>query len=83
MADSGQRTADSGSNGSPAVRCLLSAVWPAVIAITVVLLYRKVLRLWWTWDDAYLLHIAVVRAAGEHFFAPSLWRSMPQRAVRW
>jgi len=79
MADSRGRTADSGSNRSPAVRWLLSAVWPAVIAIAVVLLYRKVLRLWWTWDDAYLLHIAIVRAAREHFFAPSLWQGMPQR----
>jgi hypothetical protein len=51
----------------------------AALALAVVLLYRKVLRLWWTWDDAYLLHIAIVRAAREHFFAPSLWRSMPQR----
>lgn len=51
----------------------------AAIAIAVVLLYRKIVRLWWTWDDAYLLHIAFVRTAAEHFFAPSLWREMPQR----
>src|SRR3954454_5595083 len=61
------------------MRRWLDAVIAAAIAIAVVLLYRKVLRLWWTWDDAYLLHIAIVRVAREHFFAPALWQGVPQR----
>ncbi len=44
-----------------------------------ILLYRKITRLWWTWDDAYLLHIAMAHPAGDHFFGSSIWLSMPQQ----
>src|SRR6202022_2531310 len=50
--------------------CLIWGVW---------LLYGKVLRLWWTYDDAYLIHIAVVRRWIEYFSNGEVWRSMPQR----
>lgn len=50
----------------------------ALIAV-VWLLYGKVLRLWWTYDDAYLIHIAVARRWIEYFSNGEVWRSMPQR----
>jgi hypothetical protein len=50
----------------------------ASLAAAVVLLYRKVTRLWWTFDDAYLIHIASVRRWTEYFTNGEVWRSMPQ-----
>ena len=50
----------------------------ASLAAAVVLLYRKVTRLWWTYDDAYLIHIASVRRWTEYFANGDVWRSMPQ-----
>ena len=50
----------------------------ALIAVTL-LLYRKALRLWWTFDDAYLLHTAVERRIGQYFTDGSVWRAMPNR----
>jgi hypothetical protein len=50
----------------------------ATLAAAVVLLYRKVTRLWWTYDDAYLIHIASVRRWTEYFSNGDVWRSMPQ-----
>lgn len=49
----------------------------ALIAV-VAALYRKVTRLFWTYDDAYLLHIARVRGWREYFLNGEVWRSMPQ-----
>lgn len=50
-----------------------------VLALITLTLYRKITRLWWTYDDAFLIHIAADHPASDHFVAPSLWRSMPQR----
>ncbi|HEX9458558.1 MAG TPA: hypothetical protein VGA84_05405, partial [Thermoanaerobaculia bacterium] len=50
----------------------------AALAAAVALLYRKVTRLWWTYDDAYLIHIASVRRWTEYFSNGEVWRSMPQ-----
>lgn len=50
-----------------------------LLAVSTVLLYRKVTRLWWTYDDAFLLHIAAEHPARDHFIGPAIWRSMPQR----
>ena len=50
----------------------------ASIAAAVALLYRKVTHLWWTFDDAYLIHIASVRRWTEYFANGEVWRSMPQ-----
>lgn len=47
--------------------------------LVTVLLYRKIARLWWTWDDAYLLHITMVHPARDHFFGSSIWLSVPQQ----
>src|SRR5438477_4976144 len=54
------------------------AVCVLVIILTC-LLYRKVVRLWWTWDDAYLIHIAALHSARDHFFRSAIWLSMPQQ----
>lgn len=48
-----------------------------LIAIGLVLLmlalYRKVVRLWWTYDDAYLVHLAVDHSVADEFFSASVW----------
>src|SRR5436305_5144935 len=49
------------------------------LAVAVALFYRKVTRLWWTYDDAYLIHIASVRRWTEYFANGDVWRSMGQR----
>ena len=49
------------------------------IAAVVWILFHKITRLWWTYDDAYLIHLAVVHPALDHFFGGSLWHSMPQQ----
>jgi hypothetical protein len=54
-------------------------VLAVVLALAVVLLYRRVTRLWWTYDDAYLLHLAIEHSAYDHFVGNALWRSMPQQ----
>lgn len=45
----------------------------AVLVLLVVVLYRKVVRLWWTYDDAYLIHIAVDSTLADAFFNASIW----------
>jgi hypothetical protein len=51
----------------------------ALLALAVAILYRKVVRLFWMFDDAYLLHTAVSRRLGQYFVDPGVWRSMPNR----
>ena len=58
---------------------LADALIPVALILGVVLLYRKVTRLWWTWDDAYLLHIAATHAVRDQFIDGSIWLSMPQQ----
>jgi len=50
-----------------------------LLVVLTFVLYRKILRLWWTWDDAYLLHIAAGYTARDHFFGSTIWLSMPQQ----
>jgi len=45
----------------------------AALTALVVVLYRKVLRLWWTYDDAYLLHLAIDHPLADSFFSSSVW----------
>jgi len=51
----------------------------AAILLTVALLYRKVTRLWWIWDDTYLLHIVSEHRMLDYFVDGSVWLSMPQQ----
>lgn len=58
---------------------LLDGLLVVLLVVLTVALYRKITRLWWTYDDAYLLHIAAAHPALDHFFGGSIWRAMPQR----
>jgi hypothetical protein len=57
----------------------MDALLVAAILLTVALLYRKVTRLWWIWDDTYLLHIVSEHRIVDYFVDGSVWRSMPQQ----
>jgi hypothetical protein len=46
----------------------------AVLAGAVVLLYRKSLRLYWTYDDPWFLHVALMRRWTEGFTHADVWR---------
>ena len=56
----------------------IDAVACGGLAAAVLLLYRKIVALWWMYDDAYLIHIAVVRRWTEYFANRDVWQSMPQ-----
>ena len=57
----------------------IDALLVAAILLTVALLYRKVTRLWWIWDDTYLLHIVSEHRMLDYFADGSVWLSMPQQ----
>jgi hypothetical protein len=58
-------------------RRIADIIVAGVLTIGAILLYRKIDRLWWTYDDAYLLQIAVAHPATDHFGV--MWQSMPNR----
>jgi len=60
-------------------RRLIDVLLVAAILLTVALLYRKITRLWWVWDDTYLLHIVSEHRPLDYFVDGSLWLSMPQQ----
>jgi len=45
----------------------------AVLVLLDVLLYRKILRLWWTYDDASILHTIIDHRVADYFFGRSVW----------
>lgn len=49
------------------------AVPAVLLALAVSLLYRKVTRLWWTYDDAYHLKVAITHGWTEGFTNSILW----------
>jgi hypothetical protein len=49
------------------------AVPAILLALAVFLLYRKVTRLWWTYDDAYNVKVAITHAWTEPFTERILW----------
>ncbi|MEA2490702.1 MAG: hypothetical protein QOH21_2494, partial [Acidobacteriota bacterium] len=49
------------------------AVPAVLLAVAVFLLYRKVTRLWWTYDDVYNLKVAVAHAWTLPFTNPVVW----------
>jgi hypothetical protein len=57
----------------------IDALLVAAILLTVALLYRKATRLWWIWDDTYLLHIVSEHRILDYFVDGSVWLSMPQQ----
>lgn len=42
-------------------------------------LYQSVVRLWWTYDDAFLLRYASTHPPRGYFFTPSVWQEIPNR----
>lgn len=44
-----------------------------VLALLVFGLYRKVVRLWWTYDDAYVLHLVTSFSLSDSFFNAAMW----------
>ena len=63
----------------PVNRRVVDLVLAVVLALSALLLYRKITRLWWTYDDAYLLRIAAAHPARDHFAGGAIWRAMPQQ----
>lgn len=44
-----------------------------LLAVLVFVLYRKVTRLWWTYDDPYVLHLVTTYSLGDGFLNPEMW----------
>lgn len=42
-------------------------------------LYSSVCRLWWTYDDLFVLHLARTHSWREILFSPELWQGLPSR----
>jgi hypothetical protein len=53
-------------------------VLAVLLALASLLLYRKVTRLFWTYDDAFLVHVAIEHPARDHFIGSALWSTLPQ-----
>ncbi len=45
----------------------------AALVLLDVLLYRTILRLWWTYDDANILHTIIDHRVADYFFDRSVW----------
>jgi hypothetical protein len=63
-----------GARPPAAIPDLFAAV--AIVA-AVVLLYRQVLRLWWTHDDLFNLHYVSEHRPWEYVFQPRIWQLLP------
>jgi hypothetical protein len=55
------------------VKRWLDVALAAAVAVLVWLLYRKVTRLWWTYDDAYTLHVVTTHTFRDFFISPDVW----------
>lgn len=44
-----------------------------LLAALTFVLYRKVTRLWWTYDDAFTLHLVTAHSLGDSFFERDVW----------
>jgi len=45
----------------------------------VALLYRNIVRLWWTYDDAFHLHLCSTFSTGAMLFSRNFWQQLPNR----
>ncbi len=50
-----------------------------MIGIVPTVLYGAIRRLWWTFDDAFLLHYAIRYHPWQYLFSPQIWNEIPQR----
>ena len=55
------------------MRRWLDVVLGAAVVVLVWLLYRKVTRLWWTYDDAYTLHVVTTHTVRDFFTSAEVW----------
>jgi hypothetical protein len=55
------------------VRRWIDAAFGLAIVALVWLLYRKVTRLWWTYDDAYTLHVVTTHTFRDFFASAEVW----------
>jgi hypothetical protein len=51
----------------------LDAALTAGLALLVYVLYRKAVRLWWTYDDAYNLHLVIAHRLRDFFTSGEVW----------
>lgn len=51
----------------------LDAAFAIALVVLIVVLYRKVTRLWWTYDDAYNLHLVIENRLRLFFTDGALW----------
>lgn len=57
------------------------ALAAAILIATVWLLYGKVLRLWWTYDDVFYIHFLLTHSPFSYLFSPRVWQAMPARLL--
>jgi hypothetical protein len=50
-----------------------------LVLVATVLAYHKVTRLWWTYDDTFLLHIVSIYGPSQYFTSSTFWHEMPQQ----
>lgn len=55
------------------MRRWIDVAFAAAIVVMVWLLYRKVTRLWWTYDDAYTLHVVATHTFRDFFASAEVW----------
>jgi hypothetical protein len=69
-----------GRHGAAFCHTMNRALWKdstaaALLAALVVLLYRKVTRLWWMWDDPFHINLLGARSFRSILFGGDLWRN--------
>src|SRR5437764_3631270 len=55
------------------VRHWIDVACGAALAVLMWVLYRKVTRLWWTYDDAYTLHVVTTHTFRDFFTSADVW----------
>jgi hypothetical protein len=55
------------------VRRWIDVAFGAALVVLIWVLYRKVTRLWWTYDDAYTLHVVTTHSFRDFFVSAEVW----------
>ena len=55
------------------MRRWIDIAFGTALAVLIWVLYRKVTRLWWTYDDAYTLHVVTTHTFRDFFISPDVW----------
>ena len=50
-----------------------------LLFVVVLAAYSQVGKLWWTYDDAYLIHTALTHSPRSYFFSRVFWQQVPAR----